>query len=93
MDNNKDNRNKKFNNFSLNPFIVTNMASWQQSATMWMEIYKEFAARSQKISQSWSDALWRTSTSEENLESRENVSLQGHIDNNNIIQTGITKRK
>ena len=49
---------------------------------MWMEIYKEFAARSQKISESWSDALWRTSTSEENLQSRENVSLQGHIDNN-----------
>lgn len=80
--NNKDNRNKKFNNFSLNPFTVTSMASWQQSATMWMEIYKEFAARSQKISESWSDALWRTSTSEENLQSRENVSLQGHIDNN-----------
>ena len=83
MDNNKDNRSNKFNNFSLNPFTMTSMASWQQSATMWMEIYKEFTARSQKISQSWSDALWRTSTSEENLESRENVSLQGHIDNNN----------
>ena len=86
MDNNKDNRNKKFNNFSLNPFPMTNMASWQQSATMWMDIYKEFAARSQKISESWSDALWRTSTSEENLQSRENVSLQGHIDNNNNKQ-------
>src|SRR5687768_4870157 len=82
MDNNNYNRNKKFNNFSLNPF-VTNMASWQQSAAMWMEMYKEFAARSQKISESWSDTLWRTSTSEENLQSRENVSLQGHIDNNN----------
>jgi len=45
MDNNKVNRNKKFNNFSLNPFTVTGMASWQQSATIWMEIYKEFAAR------------------------------------------------
>lgn len=82
MDNNKDNRNKKFNNFSLNPFIVTGMASWQQSATMWMEIYKEFAARSQKISESWSDALWKTWISEENLQSGENVSIQGHIDNN-----------
>jgi NTE family protein len=49
---------------------------------MWMEIYKEFAARSQKISESWSDALWKTWTTEENLQSRENVSLQGHIDNN-----------
>ena len=82
MDNNNDNRSKKFNNFSFNPFTVTNMASWQQSATMWMEIYKEFAARSQKISESWSDALWKTWTNEENLQSRENVSLQGHIDNN-----------
>ena len=82
MDNNNDNRSKKFNNFSFNPFIVTGMASWQQYATMWMEIYKEFAERSQKISESWSDALWKTWISEENLQSRENVSLQGHIDNN-----------
>ncbi len=82
MDNNKDNRNKKFNNFSFNPFTVTSMASWQQSATMWMEIYKEFAARSQKICESWSDALWKTWTNDENLQSRENVSAQGHIDNN-----------
>ena len=83
MDNNKDNRSNKFNNFSLNPFILTNMASWQQSTTMWMEIYKEFATYSQKIFESWSDTLWTTSTSEENPQSRENVSLQGHIDNNN----------
>jgi NTE family protein len=81
--NNNDNRSKKFNNFLLNPFIEMNMASWQQSATMWMEIYKEFAACSQKISESWSDALWKTWTSEEDLQSRENVSLQHHIDNNN----------
>jgi hypothetical protein len=33
------------------------MTSLQQSATMWMEIYKEFAARSQKISEAWSDKL------------------------------------
>lgn len=87
MDNNNnniDNRSKKFNNFSLNPFIMTSMASWQQSAaTVWMEIYKEFAACSQKISESWSDALWKTWTNEEDLQSREIVSLQGHIDNNN----------
>src|SRR5687767_1939715 len=93
MDNNKDNRNKNFNNFSLNPFIVTNMASWQQSATMWMEICKEFAARSQKIYESWSDALWRTSTSEENLQNRENVSLQGHIDNNNTNRNNKKKMR
>src|SRR5918993_1283022 len=95
MDNNNynDNRSKKFNNFSLNPFIMTNMASWQQSATMLMEIYKEFAARSQKISESWSDALWKTWTSEENFQSRENVSLQGHIDNNNNNTNRNNKKK
>jgi NTE family protein len=92
MDNN-NNRNKKFNNFSLNPFIMTNTASWQQSATVWMEIYKEFAARSQKISESWSDALWKTWTSEENLQSRENVSLQGNIDNNNNNTNSNNKKK
>ena len=93
MDNNKDNRNKNFNNFSLNPFIVTSMASWQQSAaTVWMEIYKEFAACSQKISESWSDVLWKTWTSEENLQSRENVSLQGHIDNNKNINRNNKKK-
>jgi NTE family protein len=93
MDNNKDNRNKNFNNFSLNPFIVTSMASWQQSSTMWMEMYKEFAACSQKISESWSDALWRTSKSEENLQIRENVSLQGHIDNNNTNRNNKKKMR
>src|SRR5215216_1927425 len=85
MDNNNNyNRSKKFNNFSLSPFaIMKSMASWQQqSATAWMEIYKEFAAYSQKISESWSDALWKTWISKEGLQSRENVSLQGHIDNN-----------
>ena len=93
MDNNNYNRSNKFNNFSLNPFIVTNMASWQHSATMWMEIYKEFAARSQKISESWSDALWKTWTSEENLQSRENVSLQGHVDNNKNKNTNRNNKK
>ena len=85
MDNNNNyNRSKKFNNFSLSPFaIMKSMASWQQqSATAWMETYKEFAAYSQKISESWSDALWKTWISKEGLQSRENVSLQGHIDNN-----------
>jgi NTE family protein len=85
MDNNNNyNRSKKFNNFSLSPFaIMKSMASWQQqSATAWMETYKEFAAYSQKISESWSDALWKTWISKEGLQGRENVSLQGHIDNN-----------
>src|ERR671922_2570156 len=84
MDNNNDNRSKKFNNFSLSPFaIVKGMTSWQQqSATAWTETYKEFAAHSQKISESWSDALWKIWTSKEGLQ-RENASLQDHIDNNN----------
>jgi NTE family protein len=76
--NNNDNRSK---NFYLNPFIVTSMASWQQSVTLWMEIYKEIVTRSQKISKSWSDTLWKTWTSED-LQSKVNVSLQGHVNNN-----------
>lgn len=85
MDNNSNyNRSRKFNNFSLSPFaIMRNMASWQQqSATAWTETYKEFAAHSQKISESWSDAFWKTWTGKEGLP-KENASLQGHIDNNN----------
>src|SRR5215208_4833603 len=96
MDNNDDdNRNKGFNSFSLSPFaIMRNMVSWQQqSATAWTETYKEFAACSQKISESWSDALWKTWISKEGLQSRENVSLQGHIDNNNNYTKKNNKKK
>src|SRR5918993_923919 len=93
INNDNDNRSKKFNNFLINPFIVTSMDSLQQSATMWMDIYKEFAARSQKISESWwSDPLWKTWTSKENLQTRENVSLQGHIDNNNNTKRNNKKK-
>ena len=81
MDNNNDKRSKKFNNFYLNPFIITSMASWQQSVTLWMEINKEIAARSQKIFESWSDALWKTWTSED-LQNRVNVLLKDHVNNN-----------
>ena len=74
-------KDEKFDNFSLgHSGIMKNMASWrQQSATAWTELYKEFAANSQKMSESWSDALWKTWTSKESLQSRENVSLR---DNN-----------
>lgn len=86
MDNkNNYNRSKEFNNFSFSPFaIMNNIALWQQqSATAWMEIYKEFAAYSQKISESWSGAIWKTWTGKEGLQSKENdVSFQSHIDNN-----------
>jgi hypothetical protein len=79
MDNNNNyNRSKKFNNFSLSPFAsMESMASWQQqSATAWMNTYKEFAAYLQKLSESWSDIFWKTGTSREGLQSKENdVSL------------------
>jgi NTE family protein len=82
MDNNNENRSKKFNDFSLNPLFMTNTTLWkQQSATPWTETYKEFAACSQKISECWSDALWRTWTNKHYLESGENVTLQNHTDN------------
>ena len=61
---------------------MTNTASWkQQSATAWTETYKEFVACSQKISEYWSDALWRTWTNKQDLESSESVSLQNYTDN------------
>ncbi len=66
-------KNDKFDNFSLGHFgIMKIMASWQQSATAWTELYKEFAAHSQKMT----DALWKTWINKESLQSRENVSLQ-----------------
>jgi NTE family protein len=81
MDSNIDNRSKKLN-FLLNPFVMTNAALWkQQSATPWTETYKEFAACSQKISEYWSGALWRTWTNKHYLESSESVSLQNYADN------------
>ena len=87
MDNNNDNRSKSFN-FLLNPFAMTNATSWkQQSATPWTETYKEFAASLQKISEYWSDALLRTWTNKQNLESGENVSLQIHADNDTHKKT------
>jgi NTE family protein len=95
MDNNNNYyRSKKFNNFSLSPFAIMNsMASWQQqSAIAWTETYKEFAAYSQKISESWSGALWKTWTSKEGLQ-RENVSLQSYTDNNNTNKNNKKKMR
>jgi hypothetical protein len=76
-------KDEKFDTFSLGHLgIMKSTASWQQqSATAWTELYKEFAAHSQKMSESWSDALWKTWTSKGSLQSRENVSLQN--DDNN----------
>ena len=81
MDSNIDNRSKKLN-FLLNPLAMTNTTLWkQQSAAPWTETYKEFAKCSQKISEYWSDALWRTWTNKRYLENGENVSLQTYTDN------------
>ena len=88
MDNNYNNynRSKKFNNFSLSPFaIMENIAVWQQqSATAWIETYREFVSYWRKVSESWSGTTRKkTWTGKEGLLQRGNeVSLQSHIDNN-----------
>jgi NTE family protein len=71
-------KEEEFDNFSLGRFgIMKSLVSWQQqSAAAWTKLFKEFAAQSQNMSESWSDALWRTWKSKESLQSRENVSLQ-----------------
>jgi NTE family protein len=86
---------KKFNNFSLSPSaIMKSMDSWQQqSAAAWTELYKEFAAHSQKISESWSNALWKTWTSKEGLHSRENVSSRNYTDKNNTKKNNKKKMR
>jgi hypothetical protein len=57
MDN--SNRNDGFNKFSLSPFTIAESSWQQQSATAWMETFNEFAAYWRKISESWSDAVWK----------------------------------
>jgi NTE family protein len=89
------NVSEKFNNFSLRPFaIMKSMDSWQQqSAAAWTELYKEFAVHSQKISESWSDALWKIWTSKEGLQSRENVSSRNYTDKNNTKKNNKKKMR
>jgi predicted acylesterase/phospholipase RssA len=89
------NLSKKFNNFSPRPFAIMNsMDSWQQqSAAAWTELYKEFAAHSQKISESWSDALWKIWTSKEGLQSRENVSSRNYTDKNSTKKNNKKKMR
>src|SRR5215208_342857 len=73
---------------------MKSMDSWQQqSAAAWTELYKEFAAHSQKISESWSDALWKIWTSKEGLQSRENVSSRNHTDKNNTKKNNKKKMR
>ena len=82
-------KDEKFDTFSLGHLgIMKSMASWQQqSATAWTELYKEFAAHSQEMSESWSDALWKTWTSKESLPNTENVPLRdNNIKKNNKMR-------
>jgi len=64
-------KDEKFDNSSFGHFdIMKSMVSWQQqSATSWTELYKEFASNSQKMFESWSNALWNTWTSKDSLQS------------------------
>jgi NTE family protein len=90
MDNNNDNRNddnnnrNNFNNSLLNPFLATSMSFWQQqsAARAWIQIYKEFSAYSQKISELWSDTIWNSWITKEDDQRRENIRLQNHTDHN-----------
>jgi hypothetical protein len=81
MDNNDTyNRSTKFNDFSLSPFaIMKSMALWQQqSAIAWMETYKEFVAYSNKISESYSDVLWKMWTGKRNSSKRKCITTEAY---------------
>jgi NTE family protein len=75
-----------FNNSLLNPFLMTNISLWyQQSATTaWIQIYKEFTAYSQKVSELWSDSLWNSWITKEDNQRRENIRLQNYTDDPNV---------
>jgi NTE family protein len=75
-----------FNNSLLNPFLMTNKSLWyQQSATTaWIQIYKEFTAYSQKVSELWSDSLWNSWITKEDNQRRENIRLQNYTDDPNV---------
>ena len=73
---------------------MKSMDSWrQQSTAAWTELYKEFAAHSQKTSESWSDALWKIWTSKEGLQSIENVSSRNYTDKNNTKKNNKKKMR
>src|SRR5215212_3349921 len=77
-----------FNSSLLNPFLTTNISLWyQQSATTkWIQIYKEFTAYSQKVSELWSDSLWNSRITKEDDQRRENVRLQNYTDDHNVYK-------
>jgi NTE family protein len=67
--------------FPFNPFVTTNIASWlQQSVGPWNDTYNEFAAYSERISESWSNA-WKIWTNKQGLESGGSLSLRSQPDN------------
>jgi len=91
MDNNNNinnNNNRNHSNSSLlNPFLAKSMSFWhQQSARAWIQIYKEYAVYSQKISELWSDALWNSWITKEDGQTRENVRLQNRTDDPSIYK-------
>jgi NTE family protein len=65
---------------------MTNKSLWyQQSATTaWIQIYKEFTAYSQKVSELWSDSLWNSWITKEDNQRRENIRLQNYTDDPNV---------
>lgn len=56
------------------------MDLWQQSARAWIEMYKDAAVYSQKIHNSWSDALLHAFGTKQD-KSTENATLQNYNDN------------
>ncbi len=86
MDNNDNNNSNDFNSSLLNPFLTTNIPLWyhQSATTAWIQIYKEFTAYSQKVSELWSDSLWNSRITKEDDQRRENVRLQNLTGGNNV---------
>jgi NTE family protein len=78
-------RDEKFDNSSFGHFDITkSIVSWQQqSATAWTELYKEFASNLQKMSESWSNAIWNTWTSKDSLHSGE---IKGNTKKDNTMR-------
>jgi hypothetical protein len=83
-----DNNNRNYFKSSLiTPFLAKSTSLWhQQSTTAWIEIYKEYTAYLQKISELWSDTLWNSWITKEDDQMRENVRLQNRTDDRNIYK-------
>jgi NTE family protein len=91
MDNNNNNNNNNnrnhFNSPLITPFLAKSTSLWhQQSTTAWIEIYKEYTAYLQKVSELWSDTIRNSWITKENDQIRENVRLQNRTDDRNIYK-------